>query len=51
MKNYYGALDHIDWVAYYRTTATRSTPAVAAGPAGQGGCSRVNYAPVVVSPA
>jgi hypothetical protein len=45
LKNYYCALDHIDWVAYYKNHG------VAVG----GGCGpncggRINYYPVFVSP-
>ena len=45
MKNYYGALDHIDWVAYYKNHGYQIN-------AGCGGanCGRVNYAPVFVNP-
>ncbi|HVS37239.1 MAG TPA: hypothetical protein VMS17_16880 [Gemmataceae bacterium] len=46
MKNYYGALDHIDWVAYYKNHGYQIN-----GGCGMGGCcGRVNYAPVVVAP-
>ena len=43
MKCYYGALDHIDWVAYYKNHGYQIN----------GGCGancRINYAPVFVSP-
>jgi hypothetical protein len=45
LKHYYGALDHIDWVAYYKNHGYQIN----------GGCGgycggRVNYAPVFVSP-
>lgn len=43
MKNYYGALDNIDWVAYYKNHGYQIN-----GGCGYGG--RVNYAPVFVSP-
>ena len=45
MKNYYGALDHIDWVAYYKNHGYQIN--CAGGPYGSG---RINYAPVFVSP-
>ena len=44
---YYGALDHIDWVAYYKNHGYQ----INGGCGGPGGCcGRVNYAPVFVSP-
>jgi hypothetical protein len=48
LKHYYGALDHIDWVAYYKNHGYQ----INAGCGGYGGgcCGRVNYAPVFVSP-
>jgi hypothetical protein len=52
LKNYYCALDHIDWVAYYKNHGYQ----INAGCGGAGGCGgpnccpRVNYAPVFVSP-
>ena len=47
MKCYYGALDHIDWVAYYKNHGYQ----INAGCGGGGGCcGRINYAPVFVSP-
>jgi hypothetical protein len=48
MKHYYGALDHIDWVAYYKNHGYQINNGCGAA-CGQG-CGRVNYAPVVVSP-
>jgi len=47
MKHYYGALDHIDWVAYYKNHGYQINAGCGAGP---GCCGRVNYAPVVVNP-
>jgi hypothetical protein len=45
LKEYYAALDHIDWVAYYKNHGYQ----INCG--GPGGCSqRINYAPVFVSP-
>ena len=46
LKNYYCALDHIDWVAYYKNHGYQ----INAGCYGPGGCQRINYAPVFVSP-
>ena len=46
MKCYYGALDHLDWVAYYKNHGYQ----INAGCGGANGCCRVNYAPVVVTP-
>jgi hypothetical protein len=45
LKDYYCALDHIDWVAYYKNHGYQIN-----GGCGPGGCGRVNYAPVFVSP-
>ena len=46
LKNYYAALDYIDWVAYYKNHGYQ----INAG-CGPGGCGqRINYAPVFVSP-
>jgi hypothetical protein len=45
LKEYYAALDHIDWVAYYKNHGYQIN--CGGGP----GCSqRINYAPVFVSP-
>jgi len=46
LKNYYCALDHIDWVAYYKNHGYQ----INAGYGPNGCCSRINYAPVFVSP-
>jgi hypothetical protein len=48
MKNYYCALDSIDWVAYYKNHGY----AINGGCGGGGGygCGRINYAPVFVNP-
>ena len=46
LMKYYCALDHIDWVAYYKNHGYQ----INAG-CGGGGCGqRINYAPVFVSP-
>lgn len=44
LKNYYCALDSIDWVAYYKNHG------YAINTCGAGGCGRITYAPVFVSP-
>jgi hypothetical protein len=46
MKCYYGALDHLDWVAYYKNHGYQ----INGGCMGPGGNCRINYAPVVVTP-
>jgi len=48
MKNFYCALDHIDWVAYYKNHGYQINGG--AGCYGPGACGRINYAPVFVSP-
>ena len=47
LEHYYGALDHIDWVAYYKNHGYQIN--AACGGAG-GCCQRVQFAPVFVSP-
>ena len=47
MSRYYCALDHIDWVAYYKNHGYQINAGCGAGP---GCCQRINYAPVFVSP-
>ena len=46
MHCYYGALDHLDWVSYYKNHGYQ----INGGCMGPGGCGRINYAPVVVTP-
>jgi hypothetical protein len=47
LKNYYQALDAIDWVAYYKNHGYQ----INGGAYGAGSCcGRINYAPVFVSP-
>jgi hypothetical protein len=49
LKNYYCALDHIDWVAYYKNHGYQINGCCGGG--GPGGCcGRINYAPVFVVP-
>ena len=50
MKNYYCALDHIDWVAYYKNHGYQINGGCCNPCGGGPGCGRINYAPVVVSP-
>jgi hypothetical protein len=45
LKCYYCALDAIDWVAYYKNHGYQINCGC-----GGGGCGRINYAPVFVSP-
>jgi hypothetical protein len=49
LKNYYCALDHIDWVAYYKNHGYQINGGCG-GPGGPGCCGRINYAPVFVVP-
>jgi hypothetical protein len=54
LKNYYCALDKIDWVAYYKNHGYQINTGCGygGGPCGGGGgCTRINYAPVFVAPA
>jgi hypothetical protein len=47
LKHYYGALDHIDWVAYYKNHGYQiNTCCYGNG----GGCQRIQFAPVFVNP-
>jgi hypothetical protein len=46
MKNYYSALDKIDWVAYYKNHGYQ----INGGCCGPCGTGRINYAPVFVNP-
>src|SRR3954447_13111854 len=47
LRNYYGALDKIDWVAYYKSHGIAVGGGGACGPYGGG---RINYYPVIVTP-
>src|SRR5206468_11331600 len=48
LRRYYGMLDRIDWVAYYKNHGYQIKP-MCAGP--NGGCQqRIQFAPVFVSP-
>jgi hypothetical protein len=54
LARYYKALDHIDWVAYYKNHGYQINAACGGfggggcGPCG--GCQRIQFAPVFVSP-
>ena len=48
LKNYYCALDHIDWVAYYKNHGYQINAGCCYG--ANGSPCRINYAPVFVSP-
>jgi hypothetical protein len=48
LKNYYCDLKHIDWVAYYKNHGYQINNGC--GGCAPGGCQRINYAPVFVSP-
>src|SRR5258708_34653205 len=47
LGHYYKALDHVDWVAYYKNHGYQINAGCGAG---GGCCPRVNYAPVFGSP-
>src|SRR4051812_45672048 len=49
LKRYYGALDHIDWVAYYKNHGYQINAACGGG-GPCGGAQRIQFAPVFVSP-
>jgi hypothetical protein len=46
LKHYYGALDHIDWVSYYKNHGYQINSGCGPG----GGSQRIQFAPVFVSP-
>jgi hypothetical protein len=48
LKCFYCALDHIDWVAYYKNHGYQINCGPGCGPGSC--CGRINYAPVFVSP-
>jgi hypothetical protein len=50
LRRYYCALDHIDWVAYYKNHGYQINGACANSCGPNGSCPRINYAPVFVSP-
>jgi hypothetical protein len=47
LSHYYCALDHIDWVAYYKNHGYQINAACGGPP---GCCQRIQFAPVFVSP-
>src|SRR5262249_35742502 len=49
LGRYYQALHHIDWVAYYKTHGYQIN-AACGGYGACGGCQRIQFAPVFVSP-
>jgi hypothetical protein len=49
LKRYYGMLDRIDWVAYYKNHGYQINGGCGVGGPGGGSC-RVQFAPVFVSP-
>lgn len=48
LRRYYGMLDRIDWVAYYKNHGYQINAGCGYGPGG--GSSRIQFAPVFVSP-
>jgi hypothetical protein len=48
LRRYYGMLDNMDWVAYYKNHGYQINAGFGGGPCG--GTQRVQYAPVFVSP-
>jgi hypothetical protein len=51
LKHYYGALDHVDWVVYYKNHGYQINNGCGGQSCGPNGCPcRINYAPVFVSP-
>jgi hypothetical protein len=50
LKRYYGALDHIDWVAYYKNHGYQINTGMGGGCGPCGGSQRIQFAPVFVSP-
>jgi hypothetical protein len=51
LGRYYKALDHVDWVAYYKNHGYQINGGCGMGGCGPcGGCQRIQFAPVYVSP-
>ncbi len=50
LKRYYGALDHIDWVAYYKNHGYQINAGCGGYGGPCGGSQRIQFAPVFVSP-
>jgi hypothetical protein len=50
LRRYYGMLDRIDWVAYYKNHGYQINQGCGMGCGPNGGSGRVQFAPVFVSP-
>jgi hypothetical protein len=51
LRRYYGMLDHMDWVSYYKNHGYQINNGCGGpGGGGCGSCARVQFAPVFVSP-
>lgn len=50
LKRYYGMLDRIDWVSYYKNHGYQINAGCGAGGGPCGGSQRIQFAPVFVSP-
>ena len=51
LGRYYKALDHVDWVSYYKNHGYQINGSCGMGGYGPcGGCQRIQFAPVFVSP-
>ena len=50
LRRYYGMLDRIDWVAYYKNHGYQINTGMGCGGGPCGGAQRVQFAPVFVSP-
>ena len=51
LRRYYGMLDHMDWVAYYKNHGYQINAGCNGyGGGGAGGSARIQFAPVFVSP-
>ena len=52
LRKYYKALEHVDWVAYYKNHGYQINGGCGYGPGGNccGGAQRIQFAPVFVSP-
>ncbi len=50
LKRYYGALDNIDWVSYYKNHGYQINTQCAGYGCAPGGAQRIQFAPVFVSP-
>jgi hypothetical protein len=52
LGRYYRMLDHMDWVSYYKNHGYQINSGCGMGGGGScGGCNRIQFAPVFVSPA